>query len=93
MPSIARRSLLNVLGLGSALLTLPRRLQAQDASPEVAMVKEGLVDWTDTNDRVFLSGDCWANPMEDWKVADGTAECIKIASSSQVAGKRLPLRY
>ena len=30
--------------------------------------------WYNTHDRVFLGGDYWANPMEDWRVVDGAAE-------------------
>ena len=32
-------------------------------------------DWHNTHDRVFLGGSYWANPMEDWRVIDGAAEC------------------
>lgn len=32
--------------------------------------------WHQSHDRVFLGGDCWANPMEDWRVRDGWAECV-----------------
>lgn len=32
--------------------------------------------WSRTHDRVWLGGEFWANPMEDWRVSDGTAECI-----------------
>ncbi|MFK7790365.1 MAG: twin-arginine translocation pathway signal, partial [Phycisphaeraceae bacterium] len=31
--------------------------------------------WSATNDRVFLGGDVWANPMEDWRVDGGWAAC------------------
>jgi len=24
--------------------------------------------WSNTNDRVWLGGDYWANPMENWKI-------------------------
>ena len=32
--------------------------------------------WQQTHDRVFLGGAFWANPMEDWCVRDGGAECL-----------------
>lgn len=43
----------------------------------MAQATEGarLDNWEKTHDRVFLGGDFWANPMEDWRVADGWAEC------------------
>jgi hypothetical protein len=31
--------------------------------------------WHKTHDRVFLGGSFWANPMEDWRVVNGGAEC------------------
>lgn len=33
-------------------------------------------DWHNTHDRVFLGGDYWANPMEDWRVINGAAEVV-----------------
>ncbi|MDU0354999.1 alkaline phosphatase D family protein [Paraglaciecola aquimarina] len=32
--------------------------------------------WHKTHDRVWLGGEYWANPMEDWRVVDGGAECL-----------------
>src|SRR5690606_9396542 len=32
--------------------------------------------WARTHDRVFLGGEFWANPMEDWCVREGGAECL-----------------
>lgn len=31
--------------------------------------------WSRTHDRVWLGGTFWANPMEDWRIVDGAAEC------------------
>jgi hypothetical protein len=31
--------------------------------------------WETANDRVWLGEDFWANPMEDWRIVDGAAEC------------------
>jgi len=32
--------------------------------------------WAQTHDRVWLGGEFWANPMEDWRVSEGGAECL-----------------
>jgi alkaline phosphatase D len=40
--------------------------------------------WSKTHDRVFLGGNFWANPMEDWKVSEGGAECISTGPSRSV---------
>lgn len=31
--------------------------------------------WSRAHDRVWLGEDVWANPMEDWRIVDGAAEC------------------
>ncbi len=71
---ISRRlSLKLFLALGALLGFGGRReALAQDAGEEAM---EPLEKWSNTNDRVWLGGDVWANPMEDWKIVDGWAEC------------------
>lgn len=32
--------------------------------------------WHNDHDRIWLGSDVWANPMEDWKVVEGAAECV-----------------
>lgn len=41
-------------------------------------------DWTKTHDRVFLGGEFWANPMEDWRVSEGGAECLNSGAGRSV---------
>ena len=40
--------------------------------------------WALTHDRVFLGGEFWANPMEDWTVNDGWATCITTAGNRSI---------
>lgn len=40
--------------------------------------------WTRTHDRVFLGGQFWANPMEDWRVSEGGAECLSMGGGRSV---------
>ncbi len=40
--------------------------------------------WSRTHDRVFLGGDFWANPMEDWRIADGGAECRSLGGNRSI---------
>ena len=47
------------------LLLLPLQLQSAGEHKSA---------WHNTHDRVFLGGDYWANPMEDWRVKNGAAE-------------------
>lgn len=41
-------------------------------------------NWSKTHDRVWLGGEYWANPMEDWRVIDGGAECLSNGGNRSV---------
>ncbi|WP_166422378.1 alkaline phosphatase D family protein [Paraglaciecola sp. 20A4] len=41
-------------------------------------------NWQQTHDRVWLGGDYWANPMEDWQVKEGHAHCINPGGNRSV---------
>ncbi|MCC6882421.1 MAG: alkaline phosphatase D family protein [Verrucomicrobiales bacterium] len=74
---ISRRTALKwsaaaVAGLG----TNPRLAEAADVKPAS--------DWSLTHDRVWLGGAYWANPMEDWRVVDGTAECQSLGANRSI---------
>ncbi|QDU61518.1 PhoD-like phosphatase [Planctomycetes bacterium Pan216] len=75
---LSRRLALKVMGLGSALLTYVRPGVAAptDRAADSAQGQASPVGrWDRTHDRVFLGEDFWANPMEDWRIVDGAAEC------------------
>ncbi len=40
--------------------------------------------WQATPDRVWIGQDYWANPMQDWRIANGRLECIKAAADRNV---------
>ncbi len=87
MPALPRRDALKLLGIGSAAAGSPApTTAAQDAgasapsSPDVTHRSA----WDQTFDRVFLGGDYWANPMEDWRVADGAAECLTTGGNRNI---------
>lgn len=40
--------------------------------------------WAKAHDRVFLGGEFWANPMEDWRVSEGGAECLSMSGGRSV---------
>ncbi len=40
--------------------------------------------WRNRHDRVWLSGDVWANPMEDWRLSKGGAECLNSGTGRSV---------
>lgn len=40
--------------------------------------------WAITHDRVWLGGEFWANPMEDWRVINGGAECQHLGTNRSI---------
>ena len=82
MKSLTRRITLKILALGGACFGLPRTVRSEEQaatrdttrlahSPDLSTK----VSWSTTHDRVWLDPRIWANPMEDWRVRDGAAEC------------------
>ncbi|OYP28380.1 alkaline phosphatase D family protein [Rhodopirellula sp. MGV] len=85
---VPRRSALKTLGASSALLGLADSTAAQEPaaanSSAIATTDQPVVNWADTHDRVWLAGNCWANPMEDWVIRDGAAECTSAGGDRNV---------
>ena len=40
--------------------------------------------WSRSHDRVWLGGEFWANPMEDWRIVNGGAECQNLGSNRSI---------
>ncbi len=51
---------------------------ADDAGPEFRS------SWDRALDRVWLGADVWANPLQDWRLAAGRAECVNAAADRNV---------
>lgn len=74
MSSLSRRVALKIAGTGAALIGLEQT--AASAAKDASAPSKNRVDhWNQTHDRVWLGQAFWANPMEDWAVVDGAAEC------------------
>ena len=73
MTNFSRRIALKAMAIGGSALGLPKLTEANEVEPLAPNATT--VSWTNTHDRVWLDGRCWANPMEDWSVVDGAAEC------------------
>ncbi|MEM8733003.1 MAG: alkaline phosphatase D family protein [Planctomycetota bacterium] len=70
MSNANRREAMKSLGAAAAVAGLASE---SNASPIIAA--SGVqCPWAKTQDRVWLGGEYWANPMEDWRVVDGGAE-------------------
>ncbi len=76
MSSLTRRLAIKLFAIGSSIATWgSRRSQAAAASVAATQVNGFRSSWQTANDRVWLGEDYWANPMEDWRIANGAAEC------------------
>jgi len=75
MASFSRRMVLKIGAWGTALLGIGKRNRAIGKDNAVLDAVEPVDRWSKTHDRVWLGGDFWANPMEDWRIVDGAAEC------------------
>lgn len=79
--SLSRRNALKVIGASSSLLALTNTDSIEAADGAASPFQSS---WDKTHDRVWLGGDVWANPMEDWRVVDGAAECQSTAGDRSV---------
>ena len=73
---LSRRESLKLLAAsGIASLLTPTTEAATEGNDQ---------SWSNTNDRVWLGGDYWANPMENWKIKNGFAQCISNAENRSI---------
>lgn len=84
-PISRRRSLKLVSSLAAVGHFSSRGIQGQSAP-------DRLDRWDRTEDRVFLGGEFWANPMEDWRVRGGWAECLVSSGKRSVHSLSRALR-
>lgn len=84
MTSLDRRSALKIAAAGTTMLATG---QASYSSAKAARnEKDGSVvgRWSTTHDRVWLGDEFWANPMENWRIVDGAAECQSTGGDRNV---------
>ncbi len=77
-----RRSTIKSLVLGSAAGiagSMPQTVEA-DALIELEQIDK----WSRTHDRVWIGEEFWSNPMEDWRISDGWAQCQTSAESRSI---------
>ncbi|RMF42994.1 MAG: twin-arginine translocation pathway signal [Planctomycetota bacterium] len=65
----SRRTALKSLSLAAA------GLSTSSAPAGLPQAAENACTWGRTHDRIWLGASYWANPMEDWRIVDGGAEC------------------
>lgn len=68
-----------VVGAASGL-----RSNAATAATSPSPNAKNVDPWSRAHDRVFLGGAFWANPMEDWQIAAGGAECLSLGGNRSI---------
>ncbi|MDP6445307.1 MAG: alkaline phosphatase D family protein [Pirellulaceae bacterium] len=79
MRSFSRRLALQLLGLGSTYAGVGVS-RANLKEPSIPLVDR----WGKTQDRVWLGEQFWANPMEDWRIVNGAAECFSAGGDRNI---------
>ncbi len=78
--NISRRQSLKIITAGTLAGIAGR--EASEAQP--AVTKTTRDPWAGAHDRVFLGGEFWANPMEDWRISEDGAECLNTGAGRSV---------
>ncbi|RFC45198.1 MAG: PhoD-like phosphatase [Verrucomicrobia bacterium] len=76
--TLTRRLSLKILSLGT-FFGVSRRADCV-ATPGAVPIQ----GWASHPDRVWLGAEVWANPMEDWRISGGWAECTTSGSGRNV---------
>ncbi|MBU2871599.1 alkaline phosphatase D family protein [Colwellia sp. E2M01] len=85
--NISRRSALKFVAAGvaatgiSSCVSSPKEQNTSTIRTGIEPVKD---NWSNTHDRVWLGGEFWANPMEDWRVNNGRAECLSRGGNRSI---------
>jgi alkaline phosphatase D len=81
-PQLTRRHFLTQTAALSAGAFLPRSFTAlaQDAPPAAPFASA----WQNDLDRPWLGAAYWANPLQDWQIKNGRAECLNAAPDRNI---------
>lgn len=80
----SRRKILKMLTVGMAASGVGCSLIVKDRHQDNAVSPTMKNSWSKTFNRTWLGGEYWANPMEDWHILDGWAECKNSSGSRTV---------
>lgn len=81
MSTTNRRNAMKSLGLAAAGAS---SIAQAASSATTAPRNKNASAWDLYPNRVWLGGDFWANPMEDWRIIDGGAECQSLAAGRNI---------
>ncbi len=80
--NLTRRFVVKLLALGAFFGFGKKRLQA--AATKALIETEQIDQWDKTHDRVWIGGEFWTNPMEDWRINDGWVQCQTTAGNRSI---------
>ena len=85
--NISRRSALKFVAAGVAATSISSCINTPK-DEHLPTLKNGLTpvkdNWRNTHDRVWLGGEFWANPMEDWQINNGGAQCLSRGGNRSI---------
>lgn len=81
---VSRRDALKLFAAGLAATGVACSTKTKDVHSPSMLHKTVNDNWQNTHDRVWLGGEYWANPMEDWQIKDGAAHCITTGGQRSV---------
>jgi len=81
---ISRREALKIAASGLAASTLGCGTVTPSNMNQDVLNQKITDSWSNTHDRVWIGGEYWANPMEDWHIVDGGAECISTGGRRSI---------
>ncbi len=77
---VTRRFVVIVMALATFLGLGRKRSTAASIDDAFERVEQ----WDRTHDRVWLGGEFWSNPMEDWRIQEGWAQCQTTAANRSI---------
>lgn len=87
--SISRRSFLQDAAAVSAGVAAASEMLPEKSASAIEILPDPehtsfASRWDHQHDRVWLGSEYWANPLQDWRIANGRIECIKAAPNRNV---------
>ncbi|MCS5643697.1 MAG: alkaline phosphatase D family protein [Dehalococcoidia bacterium] len=77
---VTRRFVVIILALGAFLGLTRKRGRAANINDALERIEQ----WNRTHDRVWIGGEFWSNPMEDWRVTNGWVQCQTTAANRSI---------
>ncbi|GLS82447.1 alkaline phosphatase D family protein [Paraferrimonas haliotis] len=91
-PRLTRRNAIK-LGLAGALTSSIGCQSTKDDSKHQNSAQKTLSsNWGNSKDRIWIGAEYWANPMEDWQLQDGKAQCLSSGGNRSLHSLTTQLR-